>query len=294
MLADSTCETIRSQLPANGVSLLTDRTMDIAEIELRLERWFLQIPGAVAAFSGGVDSALVLFLARKFLGKDRAFGCISDSPSLKRADLKIAKDFCSSHDIRLEIINTTEIDDEAYYSNPVNRCYACKSHLYQDLTKLLLRFPGFVALNGTNANDYGDYRPGLQAAAQHEIKSPLADCRIDKKSVRALARHYGLEVWDKPASPCLSSRIPYGQKVTREKLSQIELAESILNRYGFLEARVRHFGDEARIEVPSEQVSKLRPHFAQLEKSFSALGFRRTFIDEEGLVSGKLNRAISK
>lgn len=268
--------------------------METAEIEQRLEHWFRNVHGAITAFSGGVDSALVLFLSRRFLGNEKALGCISDSPSLKRADLEIAKDFCSTHDIRLEIINTKEIDDEAYFSNPVNRCYACKSHLYQDLVKLQEKFPRFVSLNGTNADDSGDYRPGLKAASQHEIKSPLADCQIDKQAVRALAKRFGLEVWDKPASPCLSSRIPYGQKVTREKLSQIELAETVLHRYGFREARVRHYGDEARIEVPASQVDKLHPLLPQLEKTFSSLGFQKTFLDEEGLVSGKLNRAISK
>ncbi|MDQ8183235.1 ATP-dependent sacrificial sulfur transferase LarE [Pelagicoccus sp. SDUM812005] len=268
--------------------LNTDETL------LQIRDWFAQIPGSVTAFSGGVDSALVLFLARKYLGKERAIGCISDSPSLKRSDLQEAKDFCQRYDIQLEIIHTQEIDDEAYYSNPFNRCYACKSHLYQDLSELLQRHPGYVATNGTNRDDLGDYRPGLQAASQAQVRSPLADCGLDKAAVRALAKHLQLPNWDKPASPCLSSRIPYGQAVTREKLSRIELAESVLERYGFKQARVRHYQDEARIEVPAADIEKLRDQLPKITETFTAIGFPSTTLDTEGLVSGKLNRALPR
>ncbi|MBD5782116.1 ATP-dependent sacrificial sulfur transferase LarE [Pelagicoccus sp. NFK12] len=254
--------------------------------------WFLKIPGSVTAFSGGVDSALVLYLARQNLGKERAIGCISDSPSLKRRDLQEAKDFCRRYDIQLDIIHTQEIDDEAYYSNPFNRCYACKSHLYHDLSALLQKYPGFVATNGTNCDDLGDYRPGLQAASQAAVRSPLADCGMDKAAVRALAKSLQLPNWNKPASPCLSSRIPYGQSVTREKLNRIELAESVLARYGFEEARVRHYQNEARIEVPSESIAPLKAHMPKIVETFAAIGFPQTTLDQEGLVSGKLNRAL--
>lgn len=267
--------------------------MNLNEINRQnLRRWFAQIHGSLTAFSGGVDSALVLFLARQHLGRDQAVGCISDSPSLKRSDLEEAKAFCDQFDIRLEIINTQEIEDEAYFTNPVNRCFACKSHLYHDLTELQKRFPNVTILNGTNADDFGDYRPGLQAASNHAVRSPLADCGINKQGVRSLAKEFGLPNWDKPASPCLSSRIPYGQRVTREKLSQIESAESILRRYGFNEARVRHYETHARIEVPAHQVAELRPHLDTIRNAFRGLGFSKTVLDEEGLVSGKLNRAI--
>ncbi|MBK1878807.1 ATP-dependent sacrificial sulfur transferase LarE [Pelagicoccus mobilis] len=260
----------------------------------RLSGWFTQIPGGLTAFSGGVDSALVIYLARKYLGKDHAIACISDSPSLKRADLEEAKAFCRENDIRLEIINTQELDDEAYNTNPVNRCYACKTHLYQDLSEVLDKLPGFVALNGTNSDDLGDYRPGLQAAQQHQVRSPLSECGIDKASVRQLAHHFGLSNWDKPASPCLSSRIPYGQPVTREKLSQIETAEIHLKELGFKEARVRHFGTEARIEVPQPKLKELQQALPAISPVFSQIGFSKTTVDLEGLVSGKLNRALSE
>lgn len=258
-----------------------------------LENWFKQVQGTLTAFSGGVDSALVIYLARKFLGKNNAIACISDSPSLKRSDLEEAKGFCAEHDILLKIIQTKELDDEAYYTNPVNRCYACKSHLYQDLGELLQNYPKFTALNGTNSDDLGDYRPGLQAANQNRIRSPLSECSIPKTGVRDLAKHFGLSNWDKPASPCLSSRIPYGQSVTRIKLKQIENAEAYLKTLGYSEARVRHFGHEAIIEVPAPQVEQLQADIQKIEKTFLTLGFEKTTADQEGLVSGKLNRSIS-
>ena len=257
------------------------------------EKWFKAIPGAITAFSGGVDSSLVIVLARRFLGKQRAIACISDSPSLKRSDFQLAQDFCRSFDIQLEIIQTQEIEDAAYNQNPVNRCFACKSHLYADLSKLQERYPGYLILNGTNRDDFGDYRPGLQAASLHHALSPLADCGLDKEAVRDLARALGLPNWDKPASPCLSSRIPYGSAVTREKLSQIEAAEEIVLARGFAQVRVRHFGDAARIEVPAQDVDRLLESVAQIESKIIALGFARCEVDIEGLVSGKLNRSLS-
>ena len=259
-----------------------------------LEFWFTGIDKSVTAFSGGIDSSLVLYLSRKFLCKKKALGCISDSPALKRADLELAETFCSEHDIRLEIIHTTEIDDEAYFSNPSNRCFACKTHLYRDLARFIESQPGFVILNGTNAEDFGDYRPGLLAAKEHEVRSPLAECGIGKAEVRLLAKELGLSNWDKPASPCLSSRIPYGSPVTREKLSQIEAAEAVLLHYGFSDARVRHFDTESKIEVPSSDIPALVRQLPHIEKALKGLGFKTVCIDEEGLVSGKLNRAIGQ
>ncbi|MDQ8202686.1 ATP-dependent sacrificial sulfur transferase LarE [Pelagicoccus sp. SDUM812003] len=259
----------------------------------RLERWFSQLEGSITAFSGGVDSTLVLKLSRDFLGPERAIGCISDSPSLKRRDLEEAKTFCRRFDIQLEIIHTRELDDRNYASNPSNRCFACKSHLYQDLGELQRRFPTRTILNGTNADDLGDYRPGLKAAADHAIRSPLSECGVDKQTVRQLARHLELPNWDKPASPCLSSRIPYGSPVTRGKLQQIETAESVLERYGFTDGRVRHFGTEAKIEVPFEQIEALTSRLDRISAALRALGFETISVDREGFVSGKLNRALS-
>ncbi|RMG17099.1 MAG: ATP-dependent sacrificial sulfur transferase LarE [Bacteroidetes bacterium] len=258
----------------------------------RLEQWFRPLKGSLTAFSGGIDSSLVLFLSRRFLSRDTAIGCISASESLKQDDLLLAREFCRLYDIRLEEIQTHELEDEQYASNPANRCFFCKNHLYLDMGAVLAQFPGFVVLNGTNTDDLGDYRPGLQAARRHQVKSPLAECGLNKAAVRALARYFELPNWAKPASPCLSSRVPYGSRITAAKLRQIEAAENLLNTYGFANVRVRHYGEEARIEVPASQIVRLKHHFPAIVPAMQELGFESCTIDEEGFISGKLNRAL--
>ncbi len=258
---------------------------------IKLKSWFQNKPGTITAFSGGIDSTLVLFLSKKFLDKN-AIGCISISPSLKRKDYAFAIDFCEQYDIALEVVETKELVDENYFSNPNNRCYFCKSHLYKTLEKVSAKYPGYAILNGTNTDDLGDYRPGLAAAKENKILSPLLDCDVDKATVRELAKHFGLPNWKKPASPCLSSRVPYGEMITFEKLKQIEEAEAILNEYGFSDVRVRHYGQKAKIEVPDWQIGQLEANFGSIQFAIMELGFSECVIDEEGLVSGKLNRAI--
>ena len=257
----------------------------------KLASWFKSHQGTITAFSGGIDSTLVLYLSHKFLG-DKGIGCISISPSLKRRDYTFAIDFCQQQGIHLEVIETQEIFDEHYNSNPSNRCYFCKNHLYLDLHKLQKQYPGYTVLNGTNTDDFGDYRPGLEAAKEFEVRSPLAECGLNKEDIRTLALYFGLPNWNKPASPCLSSRIPYGNHITEEKLKQVELAEEILFRYGFQEARVRHYGEEARIEVPADKLEQLKTHFDAIDEAIKGLGFKQCKIDQEGYVSGKLNRDI--
>ena len=258
----------------------------------KLERWFKDKPGTITAFSGGVDSSLVLFLSKKFL-PNRTVGCISASDSLKRKDYEEAVDFCFNYEIPLEIIKTKEILDKNYYSNPANRCYFCKNHLYTDIQQVEQKYPGYFVLNGTNSDDLGDYRPGLEAARQHGIKSPLVECGISKIEVREMAKKLGLPNWDKPASPCLSSRVPYGLEVTPEKLRQIESAEDVLNQFGLEDVRVRHYGSEARIEVPVSELPKLQSHLEEISGLIKEIGFENCVVDEEGLVSGKLNRSIN-
>ncbi len=259
----------------------------------RLEAWFKPMKGSLTAFSGGVDSALVLYLSKRFLGQN-GVGIIADSPSLKRADLDTAKEFCQQFDISLRIIHTDELDKTEYQSNPFNRCYYCKDTLYTMMRDLhRLEYADFTLLNGANVDDLGDFRPGHQAAKEQSILSPLADCGLGKAEIRALAKHFELPVWDKPASPCLSSRIPYGQAVTKEKLSQIEAAEIVLNKLGFPEVRVRHFGDLAKIESPVSEIERLQSLFSLIESSLMGIGYKQVEIDTEGLVSGKLNRVIN-
>ncbi len=257
-----------------------------------LELWFTQRKGSIVAFSGGIDSTLVLFLARKFQGKENAVGVISNSESLKNRDFLQAQEFCRQFDIRLEVIVTKELEDERYNQNPVNRCYFCKEHLFQDLSIISEKFPGFEVLSGTNADDLGDYRPGLEAAKKYMVQAPFVDCNISKEELRQIAKYFRLPNWDKPASPCLSSRIPYNQAVTREKLKQVETAEEILNSYGFKDVRFRHYGEYGKIEVRKEDLLKLSGVQDEIIRKIKALGFLHCEIDEEGLVSGKMNRVL--
>ncbi len=261
----------------------------------RLREWFGRQTHVLIAFSGGVDSCLVAYLARKWLKKENAVAVISNSASLKSRDLDDARRFCATYDIRLEIIDAHEIDDPNYASNPIDRCYYCKTALYDEIFHLAARkYPGYVILNGNNYSDLGDYRPGLEAAKEHKVLSPLSDCKLRKPDIRAIAAHYDLFIWNKPASPCLSSRVPYGEPITREKLRMIEEAENILNDYGFEEVRVRYMNGEARIEVPHDQIPELKKKTEEIVEKIEKIGFHKVTVDEEGLVSGKLNRAIGK
>jgi uncharacterized protein len=269
--------------------MMTEQT----EKKLRhLEAWFADVSGSIVAFSGGIDSSLVLYLARKWQGKDRAIGVISRSESLKARDYELALSFSRLFDIRMEVIVTRELEDERYSDNPIDRCYFCKDHLYRDLQRVRDKYPGFEVLSGTNADDYVDYRPGLKAADEYEVHAPLALCRITKAEIREIARHFGLPNWDKPASPCLSSRIPYNHRITRKKLMEIEKAEDLLNSFGFADVRVRHYGDHGKVEVAREDLPRLLEMKEEVIRRIREVGFRDVVIDEEGLVSGKLNRVI--
>lgn len=257
-----------------------------------LELWFNKREGSIVAFSGGIDSTLVLFLARKFQGKEKAVGVISNSESLKIKDFNLAKSFCEDFDIRLNVIKTNELSDLRYNQNPINRCFFCKDHLFHDLQELKKDYPGFEILSGTNFDDLGDYRPGLDAAQKNLVLSPLVDCKLTKDELRTIARYFNLPNWNKPASPCLSSRIPYHQEVTFEKLRQIETAEALLNSFGFEDVRFRHYGNYGKIEVQRDDLHKLHSIREIVMSAIKEIGFESVEIDTEGLVSGKMNRVL--
>jgi pyridinium-3,5-biscarboxylic acid mononucleotide sulfurtransferase len=264
----------------------------VPEQEQTLTSWFADCPFALVAFSGGVDSSLVAYLARLHMGDARMMAVISASPSLKLSDLDAGKQFCMEHDIPLKIIETEELKNPNYAANPANRCYFCKHTLYTELQVLAKRKAPCWILNGTNTDDLGDYRPGLQAASEFEVHSPLSACGLNKEAVRTMARSLELVCWDKPASPCMSSRIPYGQEVTLKKLRQIEAGEALVMKLGFPIVRLRHHGTKAVIEIPPEDIPRLKLQERTLTQQLSILGFAETEIDDEGFVSGKLNRVL--
>lgn len=249
-------------------------------------------PMAVA-YSGGVDSAFLAYAAREALG-DEMICVIAVSPSLGEREYHKAVAFLRDHQIPFEEVRTAEMDDERYRANGPDRCYFCKSELFNAIAaaESLRRFP--CVAYGANVDDSGDYRPGARAASEHEIVAPLTEAGYGKKLIRDTARRLGLDVWDKPAAPCLASRVPYFSEVTPAKLVQIESAEAVLKDAGFRECRVRHHGDTARIEVPAADVVRLHeaPVWTVVERGIRGAGFDRVEIEAEGLRSGRLNDAL--
>jgi len=246
------------------------------------------------AFSAGVDSTVVAKAAQLALG-DGAVAVTGRSPSLAEAELQEARELAAQIGIRHVIVDTGEFASPDYTRNDANRCYYCKSELYDRLDELVEQLQVQVVLNGANVDDAGDYRPGERAAAEHQVRSPLAECGCTKEDVRALAAHWDLPIWDKPAMPCLASRIAYGEEVTPERMEMVDRAEQFLRDRGMREVRVRyHRGDLARVEVPPEDVPKLlQDGFrALLISELQSVGFKFVTLDLEGLRSGSLNRVI--
>jgi pyridinium-3,5-biscarboxylic acid mononucleotide sulfurtransferase len=246
------------------------------------------------AFSGGVDSAVVAEAAHRALG-DGAVAVTGVSASLAGGELDEARRVAALIGIRHEVISTDEFDNPDYVRNAPDRCYHCKTELYTQMAGLVERLGVAVLANGANLDDRGDYRPGMQAAAERRVVSPLLECGFTKDDVRELAAHWELPVWDKPASPCLSSRVAYGQEVTPQRLAMIDQAAQILRQMGLRELRVRyHGGDLARIEVPASELSRLasREVSAELTARLKGLGFRYVTLDLEGFRSGSLNALL--
>ena len=266
----------------------TDKSLE------ELRSWFTAHPKALVAFSGGVDSCLVAFLARKFLGKDNAIAVISDSPSLKRSDLDDAHRFCDTHDIRLHVIDAGEINDPNYRNNPIDRCFHCKDELFFRM-EAFGRENGLEALvYGVNKDDLGDYRPGQEAAKIHQVEAPLVKADLTKAEIRELSRLAGLPTWNRPAAACLSSRIAYGMQVTEDKVKQVETGEEALKALGFVKFRVRHHGDLARIEIAREELARaLDMQMAgEFVRIFKPLGFHFVTLDLEGYRQGSLNESL--
>jgi pyridinium-3,5-biscarboxylic acid mononucleotide sulfurtransferase len=251
--------------------------------------------GRVAvAFSGGIDSTIVAQVAYEALG-NAAVAVTAVSDSLAAGELEQAQELARIIGIHHRVIYTKEFSDPNYLRNHSDRCYFCKSELYGRLQGMLGELGVDVIASGANLDDLGDYRPGLRAAGEHGIRHPLQECMLTKADVRALARAWGLPTWDKPATPCLSSRIAYGEEVTPERVQMIDQAEQWLRQRGLHVLRVRyHKGDLARVEVPLDDLPRfVEPEFrADLSLAFRALGFKFIALDLEGFRSGSLNSVI--
>lgn len=246
---------------------------------------------ALVAYSGGVDSSLVAFLAAEVLGA-KALAVTSGSASLKRSDLSLAKRLAEEWGMRHRVIVTDELSKPDYRANPVNRCFHCKTSLYTALADIA-RQEGFTEiLNGTNTDDLGDHRPGLIAAEDFAVRSPLVEAGVDKAGVRALAAHLGLDNADKPQSACLSSRFPYGASINAERLAQVERAEECLARLGFVEFRVRHHEDVARLEIGAGELGRALELRDTLQAEIQACGYRFVALDLGAFRSGSLNEGI--
>jgi uncharacterized protein len=253
------------------------------------------LDSVAVAFSGGIDSTVVAQAAYLAL-QDRAIAVTADSPSVPRAEIEEARQLARRIGIRHRLVATTEFADPDYVRNDGTRCYFCKSELYQRIEELLPELGVSVICSGANLDDLGDYRPGLQAAAEHHVRHPLQEAGFTKADVRSLAQVWGLPTWDKPASPCLSSRLAPGVEVTRERTARVEAAEVYLKQLGCRECRVRlHEGELARIEVPVQELPRLAEPAARegLIRCLKELGFRFVTLDLEGFRSGSLNTLVS-
>jgi uncharacterized protein len=250
---------------------------------------------AITAFSAGVDSTLVAVVAQQELGA-RALAATAVSASLAPSELQDALALAAQLELRHRLVSTREVEDERYASNPVDRCYFCKTHLYTELDGLATELGARYILNGLNVDDLGDWRPGARAAAERggRVRSPLHEAGMGKAEIRAAARELGLPNWDKPALACLSSRLPYGERVTPDKLERVAKAEQILRNLGFRQLRVRHFADRARVEIAPGELGRVAQEAlgGRIEAELLALGFPSVEIDPRGYRSGSLNEGV--
>jgi uncharacterized protein len=249
---------------------------------------------ALVAFSGGVDSSLALAVAAKALSKESVLAVTSNNETYLPSELEGAKALALSLGVEHLVVNTRELDDPNYAKNPANRCYFCKSTLYSDLAKIAEEKGFRCVIDGANKDDEGDYRPGREAAKELGVISPLSVVRMSKDEVRELAKFLGLPSWDKPALACLSSRFPYGQEITPEKLAQVARAEEFMRSRGYKQVRVRHHGEIARLEIGSDELEKAFKQREEISTELTAAGFLYVTLDLVGYTPGSLNATLKK
>ena len=266
---------------------LLNKRVDLVDILSKMDR-------VIIAYSGGVDSAFLAAVANEVLGNN-ALSVTAVSPSLAPSELEEAHSLAQDLGLNYRTINTNEIDREDYSANNPDRCFFCKDELYSHLIKFCGEENYNFVVNGTNVDDLGDYRPGLDAATQYGVRSPLVEANLEKKDIRVLSREMGLPTWDKPAQACLSSRIPYGTMVTVEALTTIAKAEKYLREKGFKQLRVRHHENIARIEISADDFDVLtsEPLRTEVPSYFKSLGYSYVTLDLEGFRSGSLNEILN-
>jgi uncharacterized protein len=259
----------------------------------RLRALLLELGSLCIGYSGGVDSVFLAAVAVEVLGPDRVLAVTGRSDAYPDVQHEMAMRCVREYGIPHVEIGTAELEDPRYAGNPVNRCYFCKTELWGRLNQVARERGLAVVVDGSNADDAHDFRPGMTAAQEHAVRSPLLEAGLTKADIRAASRAMGLPTWDQPSSPCLSSRLPYGIEVTRDRLRQVEQAESLLRGRGFREFRVRHHGDVARIEVAPTEMARALSQAESLNHALRSLGFEAALLDVLGYRRGALNEGLT-